>query len=613
MAEWALVLPNNTTLGLTENNDLAVVGISGAGMPPINNVYTSYGLADGALYQRAAVQPRLVTILVDAAGTSWVGLHNLRAKLIEAVNPHEATPITVKYSAGGSKPDLYLDCYYDSGLEGGVTEGFMEKGMALRLLATDPYWEAAAGTAHTLGVQAVIDTAYNALMLDRATGEWSALISGTGYLDGDVRALALTPSPFQDLWVGGAFTNKIGLWTGGTAAWNWDISASDTVYAAQYLPTANGGYAAGAFTTYYGDPHVRIAILDGGALGSGLSDTVYGLWTPDGGKVYVGGAFDTAGGTAAHKVALWDGAKWNALGTGVSGTAYAVDGKAWSAATVNVYFGGAFTTAGGIAVNHVALLDAQSSWRALGAGMSGDVNALHLDDTTNMLYAGGDFTTAGSVTANNVARWNGAAWEALDQGLNNEVNALWMDSDGVLYAGGAFTASGAGDPLLSGAAKYQAGIWVDAGEGQLTTGAPTIYAITGDDDYLFIGGSIDGEWTSPDTTTINNPGTARAYPKIVVTGPGQLYFVRNNTTGQELRFDLMLFTDETLTIDFSPGVKTVTSNFRGNMISAITSGNLIDFWLAPGDNSLSCWVANSTATATYQFTARYWSSDGKST
>jgi hypothetical protein len=30
--------------------------------------------------------PRLVTVLIDAVGTSWVGLHNLRAKLVRVRN-----------------------------------------------------------------------------------------------------------------------------------------------------------------------------------------------------------------------------------------------------------------------------------------------------------------------------------------------------------------------------------------------------------------------------------------------------------------------------------------------------------------------------------------------
>ena len=65
--------------------------------------------------------------------------------------------------------------------------------------------------------------------------------------------------------------------------------------------------------------------------------------------------------------------------------------------------------------------------------------------------------------------------------------------------------------------------------------------------------------------------------------------------------------------DRTPGVKTVTSDFRGNMISSIVSGNLIDFYLAPGVNYVGAWIDDASAAGTYQFTARYWSSDGKST
>lgn len=618
MPDWTLVLPNNTTLGLTESNDLAVVGITGAGMPPIKNVYTPYGLSDGALWQRASVQPRLVTVLIDAVGTSWVGLHNLRAKLVEAVNPHGATPITIQYSAGGSKPDLYLDCYYDSGLEGGITEGFAEKGLALRLLATDPYWKGAMGTAHTLGVTNTIENAYNLLRLDKATGEWSAVIdttTGTAvYLDAAVRVVDAFPTTIR---VGGEFTGAYGNYNYVTGAWTTYTGINGKVHAHAWGPAYNAIFVAGEFTEFLGAPmgYIYFAnVIGQSSLGGGLSDVVYDVWTPDGVEVYAGGAFETAGDTAAAKLAHWDGSKWNAMGAGIVGTVYAVEGRSypWDVPP-DIYVGGAFTTAGGITANNVTMIIGNSTYGQLGSGMNGEVRALCRDAATGIVYAGGAFTTAGNVAANHVAAWNGTMWQALDQGLNNTVHTLWVDDDGVLYAGGAFTASGAGEPILSGAAKYDAGRWIDAGEGQLNTGTPTVYAISGNDDYLFIGGAIDGEWIAPQTTTITNSGTARAYPTIVITGPGQLHYVRNNTTGQELRFNLLLFADETLTIDFSPGVKTVTSNFRGNMLSAITSGNLIDWWLAPGANSVTCWVADSTATATYQFTARYWSSDGAST
>ena len=40
------------------------------------------------------------------------------------------------------------------------------------------------------------------------------------------------------------------------------------------------------------------------------------------------------------------------------------------------------------------------------------------------LYAGGGFTTAGGVAANRIAKWNGSAWSALGSGMNGAVYAL---------------------------------------------------------------------------------------------------------------------------------------------------------------------------------------------
>ena len=57
------------------------------------------------------------------------------------------------------------------------------------------------------------------------------------------------------------------------------------------------------------------------------------------------------------------------------------------------------------------------------------------------LYAGGDFTTAGGVAANYIAKWDGSSWLALGSGMNHPIDALEMlGSD--LYAGGFFTTAG---------------------------------------------------------------------------------------------------------------------------------------------------------------------------
>jgi len=98
---------------------------------------------------------------------------------------------------------------------------------------------------------------------------------------------------------------------------------------------------------------------------------------------------------------------------GVNGTvrALAVDGSG------NVYAGGGFTTAGGVAANNIAKWNG-SNWSSLGTGMNNAVYALAVDGSGNV-YAGGIFSTTGGVAANGIAKWNGSSWSALGMGVDN--------------------------------------------------------------------------------------------------------------------------------------------------------------------------------------------------
>ena len=169
-------------------------------------------------------------------------------------------------------------------------------------------------------------------------------------------------------------------------------------------------------------------------FGSGLSGHSVTALALDGSNLYAGGDFTTAGGVAANRVARWNGNNWTNLGSGLSGTAvYALahDG-------VNLYAGGDFTNAGGVVANNVAMWNG-TVWTNLGSGMNGTVRALALDG--QKLYAGGSFTNAGGVAANYVALWNGTVWTNLDSGVDSGVRALAHDGTN-LYAGGAFTSAG---------------------------------------------------------------------------------------------------------------------------------------------------------------------------
>jgi hypothetical protein len=207
-------------------------------------------------------------------------------------------------------------------------------------------------------------------------------------------------------------------------------------------------YAAGGFTTAGGSAANYIAKWNGtnwSALGSGIEGSsgaypgaVYAL-AVSGSDVYAGGWFTTAGGIAASNIAKWDGSSWSALGSGMGGDSTFGPGV-WALAVSgsDVYAGGEFTMAGGIAVTNIAKWDG-SSWSALGSGTSPYVLALAV--SASNLYAGGLFTTAGGSVANYIAKWDGSGWTALGSGMNNWVRALAVSGTD-LYAGGDFTTAG---------------------------------------------------------------------------------------------------------------------------------------------------------------------------
>jgi len=207
------------------------------------------------------------------------------------------------------------------------------------------------------------------------------------------------------------------------------FSDADWVSLNPGLPGANGTvraiavdgsgnvYAGGDFTFIGTVPASYIAKWDGSAwssLGSGISGTVYAL-AVSGTNLYAGGYFVAAGGVTANNVAKWDGSTWSALGSGLGSYsssppcvyALAVSGS-------NLYAGGYFLMAGGVPATCIAKWDG-SAWSPLGSGMDSWVLALAVSGTD--LYAGGYFTMAGGVSATNIAKWNGSSWSPLGSGI----------------------------------------------------------------------------------------------------------------------------------------------------------------------------------------------------
>lgn len=97
-----------------------------------------------------------------------------------------------------------------------------------------------------------------------------------------------------------------------------------------------------------------------------------------------------------------------------------------------IYAAGTFTSLGGQSASNIASYS--GSWRGLGAGLTGQVNALYC--TGGEVWAGGEFS--GPTNVSNVALWNGS-WQTVPfGGLNGPVNTISSSDDG-LFFGGSFS------------------------------------------------------------------------------------------------------------------------------------------------------------------------------
>jgi len=333
-------------------------------------------------------------------------------------------------------------------------------------------------------------------MAQPCEAKWADGLAGFPGIDGEVRDAAY----FDDgrgpaLYITGQFAVAGAVAASNIARWDetaWEplsggLTSSDVSVGAALAVFDDGRgpalYAGGSFTHAGGVPAVGLARWDGSAweaVGGGPSGlfptTVEEMLVYDDGSgpaLYVSGRFDAIGGVAANLIARWDGMAWSPLGTGLNAVAdsmHAFDDGTGMA----LYVGGGFTEAGGVSVGRVAKWDG-AQWSALNSDFEGGGNIWALevfdDGRGPALYAAGSMPVAGGVAVNNIARYDGATWEPLADGLDEFAFALSVYDAGTgpeLYVGGRFPSVG-GAPLRQ-VARWDGSRWREVGLGLLGAG-----------------------------------------------------------------------------------------------------------------------------------------------
>ena len=345
------------------------------------------------------------------------------------------------------------------------------------------------------------------------------------------------------LLVGGEFTALGDVPAGHVSTWSHDLQ--------QWIPVGSGVngdvrclltlpdgsfVAGGAFTQAGGIPAARIARWNGttwSPMGEGSGVPVNALARLPDGSIVAAGDFATAVPGVSAKVGRWDGTRWTPLGG---------DELAESPLALAVHRDGTLIAGGGfyfIDPNDVVTIGVAAwdgtRWRSIGddhstltfalaASPNGDVVSVDLNGAVRRwngsawttiprpsgfsyaqfyavavasngdIYAAGDFDfqqpCCNDPWRYPVLKWDGTRWTTLDDGLNQVVRTLLVDSTGRLTAGGAFTH--AADAPFDHLARWDGAAWKGLPDDPGVDGE--VFAIvhdpSGSDESVILGGTF---------------------------------------------------------------------------------------------------------------------------
>ena len=265
-------------------------------------------------------------------------------------------------------------------------------------------------------------------------------------------------------------------------------------------------YAVGKFSIIDGVQANGVAKWDGSGwspLGAGLGTGVStsparAIVSHDDGSgpaIYVGGTMRADRGAPDDHIARWDGSRWVPVGAGLDGGVVSMLVVDVPGIEAGLYVAGAFAESDGAILNGIARWDG-ARFQPLGDGIHTGARALtiHDDGTGPALYASAS-TDSGSRGIHHVYRWNASGWSIVGEPFEDRVRALASFDDGTgpaLYAGGSFNR--VGTRAASRIARWDGVAWNEVGGG-FSQGFPRVDALlagdAGDGVVLYAAGQFD--------------------------------------------------------------------------------------------------------------------------
>lgn len=602
--------------------DTYVTAFSGLGLPPITINRQRMALSPGSFFDSSRTEERVIQFTVNIKdrhaqkryGNSKRGIHTLRQHLTDLIKPDRdpnSEPMWMRYRDGDRS--LWIRVLYESGLE---FEGdFRNKWIntiPLRFLALDPFWYEDSQEVATLDTETELDDVF--VIARRNNGEWEALQEDIGDTGGTQLIYNFAKDENENIYFVGSFIqdgdgNNL-RYVGKLNNDYTNISepaSGFTAVANDVIAHPNGKiYICGQFQTD-GDLNAynRIVEYDPdadtfSALGSGFDSIAFGMDVAPNGDLYVVGQFTTAGGVAAPAVAKWDGGTWERVGDIQNDFGFVVSAAERAlydivvVDTDEIYARGLIGD--GSSTRYYAIEFNGTSWSELG---DSSVLVGGTQRAKMVLDQNGNIITSSSETNDTVFRWNGSSYEQLGNEFTRTdaggaIYNITIDKDGKILVAGRFTKNGEIN-LSSGIAIWNGSTWTQYDIDIPTTSA--CYALlVMDSGDIFAGFSASSKPLGANSSGIEYievKSTAYTFPIVTFEGSQRLLWLENQTTDQVVYMNYDVQVAERLELDFRTGIKSVKSNYRGNVPDAILPASS-DFSLAPSDidgdkqNKIAC-------------------------